>query len=89
MSCSNSGLAAGLRFDIQLQNIFASSVDALREVTADHLCLSEIKFYIQMMKCAKKWLTQNATNGIRSGPTKSGCKHLSSTESIAQFDSTC
>jgi hypothetical protein len=26
---------------------------------------------------------------IRSAPTKSGCKHLSSTKSITQFDSTC
>jgi hypothetical protein len=30
-----------------------------------------------------------ATGTIRSAPSKSGCKHLSSTKSIARFDFTC
>src|SRR6266436_8408366 len=30
-----------------------------------------------------------ATETIRSAPSKSGCKHLSSTKSIARFDFTC
>jgi ActR/RegA family two-component response regulator len=69
--------------------VFGSASEMLQSKLPDAAAISVAERLVDDEASRSLLAATLATGTIRSAPTKSGCKHLSSTKSIARFDFTC